>query len=287
MNVSTAESQRKLSDLQADVTSLKERVDKMVFDFQHDYSEATTSRQNEFNALIAKFGTDFVDLRDIHRNDFKHLEKELDVQSSGLVQKIDKLKGEAETLVGIIGNLGMTSGFQKAAKTAWDETKKWQHITIAAIIALVVTILVTFLTGSTIANDWPNLVGRILLSLAFAALAKYAGTQSDKNFQIFRMNSRWELELQALGPYLAPLQTEEQHKFRIYLANKVFGQDDTSLQKNGWSSPTNIVDILTSEDARSTLREIAPHLAPAIPEMVKAWSESLKASRPKRWFWWN
>lgn len=286
MDVTTGEVQRKASDVQSELTELKQRIDSMVFSFQHDYSEAQATRQKDYDSLMAKFGNQFSTLEDIHRNDFDTLSTQLKNKSAETVTFIDERKAESERLVGIIGNLSLTAGFQNAAKSALDDAKKWQSVTVGAIIALATVIGLSLFFASGATNDWPTLAGRVLISLAFAALAKYAGTQADRNFQIYRMNSKLELELQALGPYLAPLQVDEQHKFRIALANKVFGQDDTSLIKSGWNSPTNIIDILTSEDARATLKEIAPLFVAAAPDLAKAWTESVKATRSRRWFGW-
>jgi hypothetical protein len=110
--------------------------------------------------------------------------------------------------------------------------------------------------------NWPSFAGRVFVALTVGALAAYAGTQADKYLKIERYNRRMALELEALGPFIAPLATQEQTDFRIKVGERSFGQGERTNSDLDAKSPTNIADFLADPKLRTFITDIIKAVKP-------------------------
>jgi hypothetical protein len=78
-----------------------------------------------------------------------------------------------------------------------------------------------------------------------------------KRTGFLRRNRKMALELEAIGPYLAPLPQEKQDQFRIELGERSFGREESGLGRRGDRSPATVVDVLMkSKGFRDFVTEI-------------------------------
>jgi hypothetical protein len=75
------------------------------------------------------------------------------------------------------------------------------------------------------------------------------------------------LELEAIGPYLAPLPTDEQNKFRIQIGDRSFGREDDTGHKPRRKSPVSVVDLLKSKEGQEVF-ELLMELAKKAKDKV-------------------
>jgi len=188
------------------------------------------------------------------------LNKEFVEVATKLRDEITERKEEVEKLVGVIGNLGVTSGYLKTANEAKNSIKLWQGITVAAMIGLIVIAIVAFLPAIGGTFSWGSFAGRVFISLTFGVLAAYAASQADKYQKVERQNRRLALELEAIGPFIAPLPTEKQEEFRMTIGDRSFGHGDGPSGGGDAKSPANLIDILLqskdSKEFRALLTDI-------------------------------
>jgi hypothetical protein len=107
--------------------------------------------------------------------------------------------------------------------------------------------------------NWGGFAGRVLLLASLGLIAAYSGSQADKLFVDEKRNRKLALELEAIGPYLAPLPIDEQNKFRVQIGDRSFGRDhekDTGAHK----SPATLVHLLKSKEVKEFL-ELVMELA--------------------------
>jgi hypothetical protein len=270
-------SESELSALRKEISTEKARADAVISDLQAQFSNAQENRHNEFNLMVNASKVSLTAYQDGIRTKRIELDDELTRDTRSILNAMNERKAEIEKLVGIISELGMTSGFQKAAKAAEDTTHFFHRVTISAIAGLIVWLgILSF--RHTEKLEWPDLVSRILISLAFGAMAAYSAKQADKYLEIQRRNRKLELELQAVGPYLAPLSDEQQSTFRLSLAKQVFGRKDELLIARGNKSPATILDVLASEEVRDLMSKLGPSLTPElikeIPSIIAAWKKT-------------
>jgi hypothetical protein len=65
-----------------------------------------------------------------------------------------------------------------------------------------------------------------MVAIIATLLASYTGAQAKISRDTVRKNRRREMDLAALGPYLASLPDAEQHDIRTRIADRYFVEDD-------------------------------------------------------------
>lgn len=168
-------------------------------------------------------------------------------------------KEEVEKLVGVIGNLGVTSGYLKAANHARMAMYVWQATTVASLGTLIYfAYLIAFSAHFPDAAFYQGLATRIFLSITVGVFAAYAARQADKASMAERRNRKLALEFEALGPYIAPLPAEMQNKFRAELGERSFGMPDGDGQKasDNSPSPTTVMDVLNSKVGQEMIAQV-------------------------------
>jgi len=198
-----------------------------------------------------------------------------------ILDKIDQHKKDVESLVGVIGNLGITSGYKKVADHARLFLYVWQTITllslaclifIASVVAfpkfaefltpasqkapLTASVGKTSLPGtvseihsveSSDTNFYHGLLSRIFLSITFGVFAAYAGQQASRFFQIEQKNRKLALELEALGPFIEPLSREDRDKFRVLVGDRSFGVKESDGAKEQDPDAVTLAKVLQSK----------------------------------------
>lgn len=268
----------RLAALSTEMTAERQRLSSLTADFQSQFSTAQEARNTEYNAAQSSRQEKFADLlaastdaltkqdaaftRDRERMLQEQtaalavLQKDHEAKAQDILRQIQEHRTDVEKLVGVIGNLGLTSGYLKTANEAKITVRIWQGITVASMIALIAVAYYTFLPVIQGTFSWEGFAGRVFFTLTIGVLAAYAGSQADKYLTMERRNRVLALELEALGPYLAPLPEEKQHEFRLAVGDRTFGRDQGTPDQHG-KSPATVVDLLlSSKEFRAFVTEI-------------------------------
>lgn len=268
----------KLNELSAEMTAERQRLLALASDFQSqfstaqesrntEYAAAQSARQEKFGDLLASF-TDALSKQDVsftrdrerlsqeHSAALAVLQGDHAAKAAEILDKIKEHRTDVEKLVGVIGNLGVTSGYLKTANEARITVRVWQGIAVASMVGLVAVAYFTFLPVVQGTFSWEGFAGRVFFTLTIGVLAAYAASQADKYLVIERRNRILALELEALGPYLAPLPEDKQQEFRLALGDRTFGRDQASSGDFA-KSPATVVDILLkSKEFRTFVTDI-------------------------------
>lgn len=225
----------------------EKRFTALLDDYRQHLTQQGEAFTSERTALL-KTSTDKLDL----------LKTDFAVAAQNILKEIEDHKAKVEKLVGVIGNLGVTSGYLRAANYARTAMWTWQSVTVLALTALSILAYRTLsvLEGPNGHFNWGGFAGRVLLLTSLGVIAAYAGHQGDKLFTSERRNRRLALELEAIGPFLAPLPQEEQNKFRIQIGDRTFGRDDIAVE-TGDKSPATVLHVLSSKEGKQVLEIIA------------------------------
>lgn len=123
------------------------------------FSEFQRSASEEVSDLISVYTKQLSDhdklyleeeeaATDAYNNKLEELQTSYTEKAAEILNQIVTHKVNVENLVGVIGNLGVTSGYQKVANRAQTMLYIWQFITIAALGGLIyVALLVAFPSG--------------------------------------------------------------------------------------------------------------------------------------------
>jgi hypothetical protein len=219
-----------------------------------DYLDAQTTRQDKFAALIADYTQRLTDQNAEFGRQREHLVQDQKDELAALtadykdaaakqLAEIHEHREQVEKLVGVIGNLGVTSGYQKAANEARITARVWQGIAVASLVAIIVVAFKAFLPLVQGAFTWESFAGRVFVSLTVGVLAAYAISQADKYQQVERRSRKLALELEAIGPFLASLPVEKQEEFRLKVGDRSFGTSSDLIDGQSGDSPKSVFDV--------------------------------------------
>lgn len=233
-------------------------------------SEIIESNTNELDALLTSFGSIHEEAKEEYREILQGLKEKYEDLFTEAESEIEDNKIKVEKLVGVIGNLGVTSGYLKAADHARVALYVWQSLTVAALIGLIIVAFkmafpsedeLTLRAAVNLGKDtdivfYQGLAVRIFLSITFGVFAAYSASQADKQYRIERKNRKLALELEALGAFISPLPEEMQHKFRADIGERSFGIPDTDNVANN-SDPVSFMHLIKSKEFDEVLSRIA------------------------------
>jgi hypothetical protein len=267
---------KRAQEFTAIAQSAQQEFARVTTEYQSQFSTGQDSRQKEFSDALNATERAFKDTVALHetrlseqnvaftndraellrtsgdKNDILH--REYVDKAATLLQQIEDDKARVEKLVGVIENLGVTSGYLRAANHARYSMWMWQTITVLAMIALSLMAYRTlYLLGEVSGSfNWGGFAGRVVFLASLGVIAAYAGTQADKLYTAEKRSRRLALELEAIGPYLAPLPVEEQNKFRIQIGERSFGQEEVGTAA-GDKSPATMLALLSSKEGKQLL----------------------------------
>lgn len=98
---------------------------------------------------------------------------------------------------------------------------------------------------------------RIFLSLTFGIFAGYAAKQASNFLEMERKNRKLALELEALGPYIAPLAKDKQDEFRIKIGDRSFGVHDNNTDDSKSDDPVTAYDLLNPKQLGEVIATVA------------------------------
>ena len=246
-----------------------------------EWQQAEKERQDGFDAAMSKYEDELKNKEDAftkfkeeiqerHKAYIEVMAKEFVDSAKQIHEVLLERKREVEILVGVIGNLGVTSGHQKAAKSARNAAWVWQGITVLSMVGLIALAFYIFLPQMAGTFSWESFAGRVFITFTVGVLAAYAGSQADKYQKNERYNRNLALELEAIGPYIAPLQQDKQDEFRLKIGDLTFGRHGENIKATDEKSPTTIADIIGKPKELSGL----------ITDIIKATSDAIKATKP-------
>ena len=268
----------RLAEVTTDVTTEKQRLTILASEHQAQFSAAqelrsrdhTTDqqgRQEKFTELLAGYSQKLSEqtieagkqreaLLKEHEVDLSKLSEEYRDKAKNLLKEITDYKAQVEKLVGIIGDLGVTSGYQKTAKQARWTSMVWQGIAVSALVVIIFIAFKAFLPVVQGEFTWEGFAGRIFLSVTVGLLAAYAISQADKHQQVERRSRKIALELEAIGPYLADLPKDKQEDFKLKIGERSFGMTQDLIDQHSVKSPKSVMDLLKSKELREFIAEI-------------------------------
>lgn len=258
--------QQKVAELQAVLEKVRSNSETVLSQATNSFQQSQEARAAEATRLQAdqeaRFGalvtdltvktttiaTEFSALRDATQ---KRVDAELIAMREGhaaaaaaVLKEMEAQKAKADGLLGIIGERGVTSGYQLAARHAMFNKWFWQFMTLVSFGVLIWFAKTVFFAEGANEVGWPMLIGRALLTIAIGFAAAYSASQGDKAGSAESFNRAMALELAALGPFLAPLDAAQRDQFRLRVGERTFGQSRGVDDSSGQPSPASFAQLL-------------------------------------------
>jgi hypothetical protein len=97
-------------------------------------------------------------------------------------------------------------------------------------------------------NFYQGFLTRVFLSITFGIFAAYAGRQASRFFDMEQKNRKMALELEALGPFIEPLDKADRDKFRVQIGDRSFGAAAPETGNNKEDDPVTALAVLKSKE---------------------------------------
>ena len=160
--------------------------------------------------------------------------------------KLDEIQGmvvSAEIASNEVGTDLIAKHFEESAKNEKDAADFFRKFCIGAMIAAVITVLLIFFVFPPPESDWLSVVSRALLCGAVSILAAYCSRESTKHRVQHYDFLHAAISLRTLNPYIAPLLTEDKHKFILETGKKIF-EPRNHIGIGADSFPLNLQEIV-------------------------------------------
>jgi hypothetical protein len=279
--------QQRLEALTSQIADERQKLLNLATDYQSQFSSAQDQRSKDFSsaqndqqerarkvadeytkkllALDASLSQEAKDRTAAFQKDIDQLRTTHQEEALRILGEIAKNKTQVEKLVGVIGNLGVTSGYLKAANLWRTLTWIWQGTTVASLLGLLGVAIwtLTKAMGEPASLNFSVIAAKVFVALTFGFLAAYAAVQAERAATSERRNRRLALELEAIGPFLAPLEKEKQDEFRLKIGDRSFGQLFAEDSKSIGNSATFAGHLLTQDEVKNFILNLA--------EIAKKW----------------
>lgn len=247
-----------IKGLNKQIEQQKNRLDKVVSDFQaqvsdfqqkqlSEFQEKQNSRENLFKESLNELKSSYSEqLEKLKSKTFKSL-SDISEYTSDLITDIREKRDEALKLVGIVANTGMAGGYQKIANQAMWTKSVWQSLTVISLFGLIGFSI--YMYSTTIANGTDISLGaagiRVFVTIAIALFAGYSAKQADINSKIERRNRQMEIELSSIDMFIAKMDETQQLEIKKELSEKFFGNLPLESQKIESKSHTTVMGHLS------------------------------------------
>jgi chemotaxis protein histidine kinase CheA len=222
-------------------TESQKRLDSVIA----DYTKRLTDQDGEFTKQRAAFVTTATEKLSLLNEDY-------DKKAKAILDDVNRHRSDIEKLVGVIGSLGVTSGYQTTANRARISMWIWQGITVTAMCGLIYFAYHAFLPSVQGDFKWESFAARVFLTITVGVLAAYAGAQADRFFHMEKSNRKLALELTAIDPFIALLPQAEQDKFKLEVGRRTFAQEEAIIATPE-KSPATTLDLLNSDSVKQII----------------------------------
>lgn len=275
----------KLNELSGAIESQKSRIDSVISDFQSQFLNAQTGRNEEFDNFLKKGEEDFKGTISSNTKTFDQIistqqesfdnmnegyEEQLKTQQESFdslvshlktklqaeLDSIQEMNNEAEKILGIMSMKGLAQGYQKIADSEGKKAFWWNVISISSLLGIL-WFGYEFIIQHEGEMSWTALVSRMVLTGVGITLFTYGAKQATNHRNEERRNRKIELELASLDPYLKDLEKNEQKKVKQELVNKYFGVElpNTTTQSASAQQQNSIDSIINNPQFMQTVVE--------------------------------
>jgi hypothetical protein len=227
------EIQNVLSTYQTEYTNLKATINTNIESDRKKFSELIEGDRAIFGDTINKDQIKF-------KKEFEGAVMSSELISTDLISKLNVKLEEANKIVNIIGNVGVTGNYQNIANQNKTNANFWRWIAIFFMVLMSSLLVWSIIElGNADFNLYKSLV-RVIAAAVLTYPAIYAARESTKHRNLETKNRNIELELASIGPFIEMLPEDKKQKIKEELVSKYFGNHDSEIVAKDESEDVSI-----------------------------------------------
>lgn len=232
--------QTQIEDLEKKLAEKGIEIQNVLIKYNTEFESLKATANTDIEAEKKKFNGGIEDDRKSFKEQFEtdnaEYKKIFDGQkinfdnlSNTVVTNLNTKLEEANKIVNIIGNVGVTGNYQNIANQnkAAANFFRWVALFFMVIMSGLLIWSIIELSGSEF-NLYKSLI-RILAAAVLTYPAIYASRESTRHRNLETKNRNLELELASIGPFIEILPEDTKQKIKESLVDKYFGNHNSDL----------------------------------------------------------
>lgn len=259
---------KKLEEVKVSLTEKNKQIDtlsQLLLDKENEIKNVTSNIQTNFKNIQAnqtqslkedrkKYKEEVEKEKSNYRKDIEDLKSGIDVDTSLLVNRLKEKLKEAEKLVNVIGNVGVTGNYQIIANEHKETANIWRGLAIAFMTIFSGLLVWTIIDLSADGFNWTKSLIRLLAAAALSYPATYAARESTKHRNLETLNRKAELELASINPFIEILPDQLKHTIKEKLVEKYFGNNSNSFHEKNSDEEISVTAFEKILEAISKLK---------------------------------
>lgn len=257
--------QQKIVTLEKQLTDKQTEIQNVLIKYNSEFEALKVSANSTVEAERKKFSDNFEADRklfkeaiDTDKEAFKKAyeaqKNTFDSESNSIKEQLEQKLADANKIVNIVGNVGVTGNYQNIANQHKDSANFFRWIALGFMIIMSAMLIYSIIElSNTDFNLYKSLV-RILAAAVLTYPAVYAARESTRHRTLETKNRNLELELASIGPFIELLPEDKKQKIKETLVDKYFGKS-TSLDSDGKEDSDDVVNGL-----EKILKTILPYI---------------------------
>ena len=229
------ELETKIEALKLDLESKQNELNQIetkISTKEKEIESLTTNFQSQFDTSNTAFSKQVADDRTTFRAEIDTDREKIKTDTDGIIKDLERKLNDANKLVNVIGNVGVTGNYQIIANEHKKTADNWRTIAIIFMCILSGLLIFSIWKIGDIDYDWHKAIIRIIASAILIYPATYASRESGKHRKIENLNRKLELELSSISPFIEILDEIKKQEIKAKLVEKYFG-NNTSLDCDG------------------------------------------------------
>jgi hypothetical protein len=210
---------------------------------------------DNFDADRKKFKESIDADKETYKKEYENQKAFFDAKANSIIEKLEQKLAEANKIVNIVGNVGVTGNYQKIAEQHKASADLFRRVALGFMIVMSVLLICSIIElSNTDFNPYKALV-RILAAAVLTYPAVYAASESSRHRKLETQNRKLELELASIGPFIELLPEEKKQSIKENLVNKYFGNNN-----QGESDKKEDSDEVSISGLEKILKTILPYI---------------------------
>lgn len=221
LDTKVAELTLDLENKQAALNELETKIDSKG----NEIETLTSSYQSKFDASNTAFTEQVADDRISFRAEIDLDREKIKNDTDEIISDLKRKLNDANKLVNVIGNIGVTGNYQIIANEHKKTADDWRKIAVLFMCMLSGLLVFSIWKIGDINYDWHKAIIRIVASAILIYPATYASRESSKHRKIENLNRKLELELSSISPFIEILDDAKKQEIKVKLVEKYFGNN--------------------------------------------------------------
>lgn len=193
---------------------------------EKELENLTLNFQTQFETANNTFTKQVTDDRVIFRSEIDTDREKIQNDTDSIIKDLERKLNDANKLVNVIGNVGVTGNYQIIANEHKKTANDWRNIATFFMCILSGLLIFSIWKIGDVDYDWHKAIIRIIASAILIYPATYASKESGKHRKLENLNRKLELELSSINPFIEILDESKKQEIKAKLVEKYFGNNE-------------------------------------------------------------